>query len=458
MTNFITRLFKKVNGRSKTISLEQNDYPFPSLCLGISKKSEEVNRPVKIYLPNIVTRRARQNHIIFANVPNEAESRLLRKFIKQDIKYQEYFHSNYDLLTNKEEWKNKIGFQTNFISGITVVSPDHSMTMQTYRDAIDAGVPERDIHIFSPAMKGSPTLDIMSLSTSEIVNFLAELFQNENKLRNEWLTYLVGLEKAYAELENRSPNFNDLLEFFRNPASIMDICHYVEDNLDKINKAKYQSVIDDLTEHFHLGDAKQNDINFKIYDVLFHYQDESILGKYLFNEDAKPINFSSIMENGGICIFELASTQLGINDAKHWSDLVSMILQSTLKERRNGEAPQFPMYLCNFDNYLSDLWIALIRIATNYNSSITLHVASLNQIETPDNIDHFFSYFPVRSIYGDIKPVSDEFFRNYVNYFITSDQFDVKTLKRTISTLPINTTFTRLNSNEYCLIHSATRL
>ncbi|WP_297951303.1 hypothetical protein [uncultured Lactobacillus sp.] len=295
MTNFITRLFKQVKDKGRPTSLEHDSYPFPSLCLGISKKSEEVNQPAKIYLPNIRTKRARQNQIIFANAPSEAETRLLRKFIKQDIKYQEYFHSNYDLLTHKQDWTNKIGFQTKFISGVTVISPDHNMTMQTYRDSIEAGVPERDVHIFNPIKKGTPTLDVMSLPTNEIVDFLTGLFKDKNSLRHDWLTYLVGLEKAYAELDKRSPNFTDLLEFFRNPASIMDICHYVEDNLDKINKSKYQKVIDDLRNHFHLGDAKQNDINFEIYDVLFHYQDESKLGRYLFNENTNLIKLNSII-------------------------------------------------------------------------------------------------------------------------------------------------------------------
>lgn len=453
MTNFITRLFQQVKGKGRPASLEYDSYPFPNLCLGISKKSEEVNQPIKIYLPNIRTKRARQNQVIFANVPSEAETRLLRKFIKQDIKYQEYFHSNYYLLTHKQEWNNKTGFQTNFISGVTVISPDHSMTMQTYRDSIEAGVPERDVHIFNPTKKGTPILDVMSLPTNEIVDFLAGLFKDKSSLRHDWLTYLVGLEKAYAELDNRSPNFTDLLEFFRNPASIMDIYHYVEDNLDKINKSKYQKVIDDLKNHFHLGDAKQNDVNFEIYDVLFHYQDESKLGRYLFNENINLIELSSIIRHGGICIFELASSELGIKDAKLWSNLISMALQSTLTKRRSGEATQLPIYLCNFDNYLSDSWINLIKSATNYNSNITLNIASLDQMKDPDSIDHLLHYFPVRTIYGDMKPVSDDFVRKYVKYFITNDQFDIKSLRRIITTLPINTAFTRLNNDEFCLIH-----
>ena len=165
------------------------------------------------------------------------------------------------------------------------------------------------------------------------------------------------------------------------------------------------------------------------------------------------IKLNSIIKHGGICIFELASSELGIKDAKLWSNLISMALQSTLTKRRSGEATQLPIYLCNFDNYLSDSWINLIKSATNYNSNITLNIASLDQMKDPDSIDHLLHYFPVRTIYGDMKPVSEDFVRKYVKYFITNDQFDIKSLRRIITTLPINTAFTRLNNDEFCLIH-----
>lgn len=74
-------------------------------------------------------------------------------------------------------------------------------------------------------------------------------------------------------------------------------------------------------------------------------------------------------------------------------------------------------------------------------------------MKDPDSIDHLLHYFPVRTIYGDMKPVSEDFVRKYVKYFITNDQFDIKSLRRIITTLPINTAFTRLNNDEFCLIH-----
>lgn len=445
MIGFLQRFLKGSSNEPNN----QNQSKIPTLLLG-----KTLNKYKEVYLPIIENNHiySRSNHLVIAQSPYEVYERIFTKYIRQDFKYQEAYHANTEVLISKNEW-NDPSFQSQFLSNVSVICMNSAQVQAIRRQAISESIPDRDIHIFDPANPMSPRLDLMSLPNNHIITFLDNVLNQlqenhdeySSKERKQWITWMVLLEKAYAVLEHRSPTFSDLLEFFRNPSTIMDIHHYVEDNLDKFTDSWVKELTDTLDSHFHLGDSKQNTINFDIYEGLLNYRDQNILGKFLFDEDRSSVSLSDIWIKGGICIFSLSADLLSKQDAKTWGSIIRSNFSAGIQTKaKHSNETLISVYLLNASTYLDNNWYKLLVDTSVNNSRVSFNIAISTDFlkkQISNNSEDSFSVFLqskrlIKSIYHRADTIDFAFYDKY-KFLFSIERDQTRTLKQAIGAKPL---------------------
>ena len=442
MIGFLKRLFNS----NTTDTMQQEEAP--TLLLGRTiKKNKNVYLPIKEDKYGY----SRANQLVIAKNPQEVSDRIFSKYIRQDFKHQEAYHANTEVVTNKSEWNN-LSFQSHFLSSVSIICMKSSQAQNLSRQAISESIPTRDIHIFDPADSTSPRLDLMSLPNNSVIalldNILNQWQQDDIEYsleeRKNWITWMVMLEKAYAKLEHREPTFSDLLEFFRNPSTIMDIHHYVEDNLNEFSEPWVKELTDTLDTNFHLGDSKQNNINFDIYEGLLKYRDKNILGKFLFDEDRPSASLPEIWSKGGICIFSLAGDLLSKEDSATWGSIIRSNFTAGLQEKAQtqNKGTLQSVYLFNASDYLDDDWYKLLISTSTDTPTISFNiVVSADYLKEALDGNTSLSNFLqskrlVESIYRSADTIDFEFYDHH-KYLFSIERDQNKTLKQAIASSPL---------------------
>lgn len=426
-----------------------NQNKIPTLLLG-----KTLNKHKEVYLPIIENNHiySRSNHLVIAQSPYEVYERIFTKYIRQDFKYQEAYHANTEVLTSKTEW-NDPSFQSQFLSNVSVICMNSNQAQAIRRQAIGESIPDRDIHIFDPADPTSPRLDLMALPNNHIITFLDEVLNQPQEKhdeyspgeRKQWITWMVLLEKAYAILEHRNPTFSDLLEFFRNPSTIMDIHHYIEDNLDKFTDSWVKDLTDTLDRHFHLGDSKQNTINFDIYEGLLNYRDQNPLGKFLFDEERSSASLPDIWLKGGICIFSLSADLLSEQDSKTWSAIIRSNFSASLQAKaEQSNETLVSVYLFNASAYLDDDWYKLLVDTSANIPSVSFNIAIstdfLKKQISNNSEDSFLVFLQskrlIKSIYHSADTIDFAFYDKY-KFLFSIERDQTRTLKQAIGSKPL---------------------
>ena len=169
MIGFLKMLFNS----NTTDTMQQEEAP--TLLLGRTiKKNKNVFLPIKEDKYGY----SRANQLVIAKNPQEVSDRIFSKYIRQDFKYQEAYHANIEVVTNKSEWNN-LSFQSHFLSSVSIICMKSSQAQNLSLQAISESIPTRDIHIFDPADSTSPRLDLMSLPNNNVIAFL-------DNILNQW--------------------------------------------------------------------------------------------------------------------------------------------------------------------------------------------------------------------------------------------------------------------------------
>lgn len=447
MLNFFSRFLAHPN----TVVNSKDGFAFPNLVLGKDKKGKQYILPIK--------KKTRQNHLILTPEPTNIEERVLKRYIYQDLRYYLKFHSNESIIAINADWNNpEDSLQPYFVNGLALVDATGKLSRIAKRDAIDIGVPDRDVYYFDPLDAQSSRINLMDMDAEIITDFLCDIiFRNsdsdnkDQRTKRNWILRLVKLEQVSGILVNKEPSIAGLLELFRNPTAIMDLFHYLSDNLDKFqNNEDKKALVDDFESHFRLGDTKQNEINFDLYSLLSKYFEKNKLGKYLIDNDRPSGKINRIVAQGGICLFNLNQGKLNEYDTNAWSKLICSALLNAVNNKFMFCSPQFPIYLTNFDSYLNEKWFELFRLSVLRQSPITLHVSSLAGLDNIANSEED-TLFPTHSVYGDMRTLDLKSITANPNFLmITTDKEN--TLINQLSTVSVHALVTKLSYNKRVIL------
>ena len=415
----------------------------------------------------------KQNCIYFGPVGSGKTSTIFIPQIKQDIDHYLRFVRDYPKICRDPGFmKKKNNPAAHHLNGFAVVETSNDLCTSVYKLAKKMGVPDDKIVWFDPSNPATPSLNllrgpipIVTENISNIINGVktenSDFFQQSERTH---LKMYITLLKMSAVIEQKTPDFSDLMDLYSDVYLVLEKMQYLEqyvrilkgevekkkDRYDEVKDedsgASYAEIKKASTDYLEIDDKYKvasdtlkwfkNSIKPKMFGagMLKHktgdrvgqiiYEDindqniaglrntlndlaqNTLLRRVLFR-DSGDFSIDDFLYNGGIMLCNTAKTELQDSLSKTVGQVYMICLATAAFRRKPDTAPMFTIYADEFPDFIYGNFTSFLAQARKYNISIVIAAQTFAQIAR-DYGDEFaetiMSNMLTRGAFGDLSP------------------------------------------------------
>lgn len=439
--------------------------PEPYVTIGKSIKTGDIVELAPV--------QRKQNCIYFGPVGSGKTSTIFIPQIKQDIDHYLRFVRDYPKICRDPSFmKKKNNPAAHHLNGFAVVETSNDLCTSVYKLAKKMGVPDDKIVWFDPSNPSTPSLNllrgpipIVTENISNIINGVktenSDFFQQSERTH---LKMYITLLKMSAVIEQKTPDFSDLMDLYSDVYLVLEKMQYLEQYVRilkgevEAKKDKYEELsaedsgaspaeikkantdyleIDDkykvasdtlkwfknsikpkmfgagMLKHKtgdRVGQIIYEDINDQniagLRNTLNDLAQNTLLRRVLFR-DSGDFSIDDFLYNGGIMLCNTAKTELQDSLSKTVGQVYMICLATAAFRRKPDTAPMFTIYADEFPDFIYGNFTSFLAQARKYNISIVIAAQTFAQIAR-DYGDEFaetiMSNMLTRGAFGDLSP------------------------------------------------------